>query len=407
MSLIRLTTKPKTKLRDSMEHLLEFATERQKEVIKLAIEMGSARRAAEALGIHHSTVGEMINRAKMKAAISGVAPEAGMTHQTAEGFATKRVSTMYKDDGSVGLQWHIQEQDKKAQMEAITRFCESFEWKPAPKIKHKGAEKAELCTLYTLTDYHMGMYAFRDIGGDDWDSKIATNTAITALAQMIDGSPDSAIGILNLQGDFLHYDSLDPVTPTSGHIVDSDSRMEALVDVSVHLIMHCIEMLLEKHKDLKIFICEGNHDIVSSLFLRKLVKHVYMDNKRVNVDDTSFPYYAYQHGRVMLGFHHGHKKKNTALPALFASEPRYRQMWGSCTAGTYIHTGHYHHQEKDVHEDGGAVVERHPTLAARDSHAARGGYTSLRAAHAITYHKEKGEVSRCTVTPSASQEAAA
>lgn len=390
-----------------MQHLLEFATPRQREVIQKVIEMGSARRAAEFFGIHHSTVGEMIGRAKAKAAVQGVAPEAGMTHQTAEGFATKRVSTMYKDDGSIGLQWHIQEQDKKAQMEAITRFCESFKWKPAPKIKHEGKNHKDLCTLYTLTDYHMGMYAFKDIGGDNWDSKIATNTAITALAQMIDGSPDSSVGILNLQGDFLHYDSLEPKTPTSGHIVDSDSRMEALVDVSVHLIMHCIEMLLAKHKDLRVYICEGNHDIVSSLFLRKLVKHVYMENNRVSVDDTSFPYYAYQHGRVMLGFHHGHKKKNTALPALFASEPRYRQMWGECTAGTYIHTGHYHHQEKDVHEDGGAVVERHPTLAARDSHAARGGYTSLRAAHAITYHKERGEVSRCTVTPTSDQEAAA
>jgi hypothetical protein len=390
-----------------MEHLLEFATERQREVIQKVIECGSARAASRELDLHHSTINEMIFRCKTKAAKAGVAPEAGLTHQTAAGFATKRVSTMYKDDGSVGLQWHIQEQDKQAQMDAIVKFCESFKWKPAPKIKHKGEEKSELCTLYTLTDYHMGMYAFKDIGGDNWDSKIATNTAITALAQMIEGSPDSSVGILNLQGDFLHYDSLEPKTPTSGHIVDSDSRMEALVDVSVHLIMHCIEMLLTKHKDLRVYICEGNHDIVSSLFLRKLVKHVYVDNKRVSVDDTSFPYYAYQHGKVMLGFHHGHKKKNTALPALFASEPRYRQMWGECTAGTYIHTGHYHHQEKDVHEDGGAVVERHPTLAARDSHAARGGYTSLRAAHAITYHKDRGEVSRCTVTPTSEQEAAA
>lgn len=381
-----------------MEHLLEYASERQKEIIQAVLEHGSNRAASRALGIAHSAVNAAVDRAKMNAARNGMAPEAGMTHQTATGFATKRVSTMYKDDGTVGLQWHIQEQDKEAQHAALVAFCEKFEWKPAPKIKHEGKSKEDLCTLYTLTDYHMGMYAFRDIGGDDWDTKIATNTALTALDGMISGSPDSKVGILNLQGDFLHYDSLEPKTPTSGHIVDSDSRMEALVDVSVQLIMHCVEMILKKHKDCHVIICEGNHDIVSSLFLRKLVKHVYAKNPRITVDDTSFPYYAYQHGKVMLGFHHGHKKKNTALPALFASEPRYRRMWGSSDY-TYIHTGHYHHQEKDVHEDGGAIVERHPTLAARDSHAARGGYTSLRAAHAITYHKEWGEVSRVTVTP--------
>ena len=382
-----------------MEHLLEYASDRQREVLEKVIEVGTNRGAAQQLGISHTAVNAIVNRVKLKAAQSGWAPEAGMTHQTATGFATKRVSTLYKDDGSIGAQWHIQEQDKQAQHEAMVNFCEQFEWKPAPKIKHEGKRVADLCTLYTLTDYHMGMYAFRDIGGDDWDSKIATNTALSAMSQMIQGSPDSEVGILNLQGDFLHYDSLEPVTPTSRHVVDSDSRMEALIDVSVQLIMHLIEMLLKKHKNVHVIICEGNHDIVSSLFLRKLVKHVYVSNPRITVDDTSFPYYAYQHGKVMLGFHHGHKKKNTALPALFASEPRYRQMWGSCTAGTYIHTGHYHHQEKDMHEDGGAIVERHPTLAARDSHAARGGYTSMRAAHAITYHKEHGEVSRVTVTP--------
>jgi hypothetical protein len=50
-------------------------------------------------------------------------------------------------------------------------------------------------------------------------------------------------------------------------------------------------------------------------------------------------------------------------------------------------------------EDGGAIVERHPTLAARDAYAARGGYVSFRGARAITYDKQLGEVERITVLP--------
>ena len=45
------------------------------------------------------------------------------------------------------------------------------------------------------------------------------------------------------------------------------------------------------------------------------------------------------------------------------------------------------------------IVERHPTLAARDAYAARGGYVSKRAAKVITYDKEHGEVGSSTVLP--------
>lgn len=147
-------------------------------------------------------------------------------------------------------------------------------------------------------------------------------------------------------------------------------------------------------------ICEGNHDLVSSLWIRKAVSKIFRDNDRIEVDQTEFPFYAYLHGDIMLGFHHGHKVKNRSLPALFASEPRYRHMWGSAKY-TYIHTGHYHHSEQDMAEGGGAIVERHPTLSSRDAYSARGGYTSWRAAHAITYHNKTGECLRVTVTPNA------
>lgn len=383
-----------------MEHLLNYCTnEKQKEIVKALIEVGGQQnKVAALLGYSQQHISQSLQRIKLRASRQGVAPEAGLTHQTATGFTTKRVSTMYGDDGEIRAQWHIQEADKSASYEAALSAIESFEWSPAPKIKHSGVSIKELCTLYTLTDYHIGMYAHRDIGGDDWDSKIAANTGIKALSQMISGSPDSALGILNLQGDFFHYDSLDPLTPTSKHLVDADSRFEQLVDVALKLVMTMIEMLLEKHKEVKVIVCEGNHDIVSSLWLRKLIKAVYRDNKRMSVDDTSFPYYAHLHGSVLLGFHHGHKKKNKDLPSLFASEPRYRELWGKSKV-TYIHTGHYHHQEQDIKEDLGAIVERHPTLAARDSYAARGGWTSWRAAHAITYHSDHGEQMRVTVTP--------
>jgi len=382
-----------------MEHLLDYClTELQTDAINAYTRHGSYTKAATALGIKADTLKKRIRRIKVIAAKAGMAPEAGLTHVTAAGFATKRVSTLYKEDGSIGVQWHIQEQDKVQQIETLVRALDEYVWKPAPIIPHSGLKDADLLTLYTLTDYHLGMYAYAPESGDAWDHDIASKLAVAAIQKMIQGSPDSELGILNIQGDFLHWDGLDAVTPASKHVLDASTRFGHLVDLSLDFIMGAVELLLSKHSRVRVIICEGNHDLVSSLWIRKAIAKIFANNERIEVDQTEFPFYAYLHGKIMIGFHHGHKVKNRSLPALFASEPRYRQMWGSAEY-TYIHTGHYHHTEQDMAEGGGAIVERHPTLSSRDAYSTRGGYTSWRAAHAITYHNETGECLRVTVTP--------
>jgi hypothetical protein len=363
------------------------------------IETGSANKAARKLSCNRRSVDRLLKSLEEKAASQGVAPHRDLVHQTAEGFEAKRISTAYKEDGSQALQWVIQERAKGLNKDQIVDAIEGFEWKPAPKIKPPKGHDSELLTLYTLTDFHLGMYSWAAETGDDWDMSIAEHEALSAITRMADGSPNSELAILNLQGDFLHWDGLLAVTPASKHVLDADTRYGKLIEMALSLTMQCIEILLTKHKKVKLLVCEGNHDESGSAWLRKAAKVIYKNNPRLEVDDTEFPYYAHLHGEIMLGFHHGHKKKNTALPTLFSAEPRYRAMWGQAKY-CYIHTGHYHHKEQDASEGGGAIVERHPTLAGADAYAARGGYVSWRAAHAITYHNRTGEHSRKTVVPS-------
>lgn len=71
-------------------------------------------------------------------------------------------------------------------------------------------------------------------------------------------------------------------------------------------------------------------------------------------------------------------------------------MWGATTKRV-AHTGHRHHVEEKEHS--GMTVVQHPTLAARDAYAARGGWIAERKATAITYHSTEGEAWRVTVTP--------
>jgi hypothetical protein len=154
--------------------------------------------------------------------------------------------------------------------------------------------------------------------------------------------------------------------------------------------------MLKRFDKVVIVSAEGNHDIAGSIWLRKHIKHMFSDESRLTVIDNDYPYYALLHGETMLAFHHGHKLRLAQMHKLFASEPRYREMWGKASY-TYIHTGHYHHEK--VIEDGGAIAEQHPTLAGRDAYAARGGWVSRRGAKVITYDKIDGEVSRITVRP--------
>lgn len=353
--------------------------------------------AARQLGKGRSTVKDTVLRVKHRAANK---ERTEHINAVPEGFDIKGVSTLYNEEGGVSAQWVKTDRNAQRQFEAIEKAVASLatELPKAPRIPIPKKVCADLCTLYTFTDYHLGMFAWAEESGEDWDLKIAEKTLNSSLDQMAQGSPDSELAILNIQGDFLHWDGLDAVTPMNKHVLDADTRFDKLVELGITLCITATERLLNKHKKVRVLICEGNHDLASSVWLRKCLKTVFSKNPRVEVDDTAFPYYAYLHGETMLGFHHGHKKKNKQLPGLFASEPRYREMWGKASY-CYIHTGHLHSAEQDMAEDGGAIVERHPTGAPRDAYATRGGWVSRRGMRAITYDKIKGEVSRITVAP--------
>jgi len=381
--------------------LSDFAeTPTQQKIAKLHDEGIPKGKIARTLDISERAVYQTLARVKRNASKKGFDPARDLTHPVGSNQMLKGASTLYDEDGRVRLQWVKSSPDLEDKVEAFNNVVEELVQgiKPLPIVKAPQHNDLDLLTLYTFTDYHLGALAQAKETGADWDVKIAEKTLWTALSQMMEASPSSETAIFNLQGDWQHFDSLEAVTPTSGHLLDADTRLEKLVELSINLALSSINELLKKHLRVKVIVCEGNHDITSSVFLRKTLKTVFANNDRVEVDDTAFPYYAHQHGDIMLGFHHGHKKKNKDLPALFASEPRYREMWGS-SKYTYIHTGHYHHAEQDMAEAGGAIVERHPTLAARDAYAARGGWVSWRAARAITYHKRRGEVQRVTVVP--------
>ena len=376
--------------------LREWATFRQREFMDAIEKHGSATAAEVALGVSQGLIARSMRRLKAFAASKGWSPAHDMTRAVPDPFVVKGVSTYYNKDGVAAGQWVKSRLVDSRLTEALQAASEAMtaELPRVLPLERPDATDSNLCNLYTITDAHVGMMAWHKEGGADWDLKIAEQTLTRCFERMVMQAPPARVAVVSQQGDFLHYDSLSPVTPTHGHVLDADGRFSKMVAVAILVLRRMVDMALMRHDAVHVVIAEGNHDLTSSVWLRQMFAALYENEPRVTVDQTELPYYVFQHGETMLGVHHGHMRKNDQLPLLFASQ--FPKIWGETTR-RYIHTGHRHHVEEKEHA--GVTVIQHPTLAARDAYAARGGWIALRQAHAITYHDQFGQVGRVTVTP--------
>jgi hypothetical protein len=340
----------------------------------------NARRTADELGVKVSTFKDWPSYRELRSPF----------------IVTGRSTLRNLQTGEDVLVWEKESLDRQREEEAREAAYEAMAAQ-LPRIlptKAPAAANADLCNLYTFTDYHLGCLAWREEGGDDWDLKIAEKTLLGGFQAMIAQSPSAHTAVINLQGDFLHTDGLVPATPEHGHILDADSRYPKIVEVAIRAIRQLVAMALERHSEVRLIVAEGNHDESGSVWLRQMFAALYDLEPRVSVDTAALPFYTFIWGETFLGFHHGHKVKNEQLPLLFAAQ--FRKEWGQ-TSKAYLHCGHRHHC--DEKEYNGATVVQHPTLAARDAYAARGGWIAERAAQSITYHKRFGQVGRVFVTP--------
>lgn len=379
--------------------LKNWASPRQAEYIDAVNKHGSIRSAAEALGVNHRSVSRGIETCERNAMLKGYQSFQDIGRTTQDPYIVKGKSTLYNKDGEISAQWVKTTLDNEQRQKIIQDTIESLAEgiRPLPRIETQRRTSHQLLNLYTMTDCHVGMLAWHREGDADWDLKIARKVLFGCFLEHLKNAPSARIGFLNQLGDWLHADSIMPVTPTSGHILDTDGRFSKVVEASLDLLIAFVEEMLKKHDEVIVLMAEGNHDISSSIWLRSIFKRLFAENERVTVIDSPLPYYAYQHGKTMLAFHHGHLKKNDALPLLFATQ--FSEMWGN-TEKRYCHVGHRHHTDRERQkEHSGMEVWQHPTLAARDAHAARGGWHAGRKATAVTYHEEHGEVATTTVTP--------
>lgn len=377
--------------------LLEFAkSDRQKEVCTAVIKTGSNAKAAYALGVNRRTIDKTMQRIERFAASKAVAPHKSVDRETMEGFDAKRISTAYKEDGTVALQWVIQEPQKRnmrekidALMEGMTDDLTGFKL----PVEQTATLDDDYLAMYMIGDHHFGMLADSEtkIDDDDWDVKIATQILIDATDRLANRVGNAHTGVLLNVGDFFHADS-SANTTTKGTPVDVDTRIGKTFKLAGRLFQVLIDKMLEVHSEVVVINVRGNHDSDMACHLSSCLELLYEQETRVNVLPNYSKFIHYQWHNNLFVFHHGDRMKHEQI--LQAVIKNLDDEW-SQSKNRYCHLGHIHHHT--AREVGSMHFEHWGSLTATDQWSSDSGYGAERSMTAVVYHKENGEDSRVKI----------
>ena len=378
--------------------LKEYAqTERQQEILNAVIQCGSNQKASKQLGVHRTTVDTAMRRLEGYAAKVGVAPHRDLIRQTAEGFEAKRISTAYKEDGSVALQWVIQEPEKVSLKERLALMIDGVkdDLKGFKKpVKEPSKVNADYLAMYMIGDHHFGMLADSEtkIDDDDWDVKIATKILIDATGRLANRVGNSEVGVLLNVGDFFHADNSFNTT-TKGTPVDVDTRIGKTFKLAGRLFQILIDKMLLTHKEIVVINVRGNHDSDMACHLSSSLELLYSEEPRVNILPNYSKFIHYQWHNNLFVFHHGDRMKHEQI--LQTVIKNLDDQW-SQSKNRYCHLGHIHHHT--AREIGSMHFEHWGSLTSTDQWHSDSGYGAERSMTAVVYHKENGEDSRVKIT---------
>lgn len=357
-------------------------TPQQKEAHDLVYVKGMSKsEAARHLGISRSSLRDRLSKGSKDPAISEAMAAVGTEMVPSTVWVkTATHSVMLRPvESKTGLIEHIR--DAMEDLQAIA---------PVATPDHT---EADLLTCYTLADVHMGMLAWGDECGEDYDTEIASERVRKWVSHCVSQAPASEEAIILDIGDLMHANDNTNQTQASKHVLDTDTRFFRTVDVTIETMAAAVEIALTKHRKVSVRIMRGNHDPEAYIAIMFGLLQRYRKEPRVDIEKTPVDFFARQWGKVMLAGHHGDRSKATGLVLHMAD--RYADMWGG-TKWRYLFTGHlHHHKSQDI---GGVHWEQLRAVTAKDAYAASYPFSARSEMQAITYHKERGEVSRVRVS---------
>ena len=380
-----------------MEHLKEFCTDRQKEILSVFMDSTSQQDAANKLNISRSTVKGAIKAIKKKAALAGVAPDRDVNHRTMEGFNTKFVTSRFDGEGNLQGQYVRQEREKFDLDAMLNDFKEGLQGELSGLHKPVNAPSETLDKLmncYMIGDHHLGMYAWsKETGDDNYDTDIGVGLLEDAVDSLVARSPNSRHGLLCNLGDFFHSNNIKGET-AGGTPLDTDGRYGRTVKEGVNLLKRIVIRLLEKHEIVTVLNVRGNHDSDPALWLNEAMRMYFENEPRVIIPDNYSKFTHLEFGNSLIVLHHGDKINPQRI---YESVTRRLPVeWGR-TKYRFGWLGHLHHKESK--EIGGMMFEQFNVLTTPDAWHAGAGFGSSRSMTCIVLSEDYGEDSRVIINP--------
>ena len=362
---------------------------------------------AELLGVRRSTVQERLAKLSRQgrlltepAAMPGF-EITKVVSKTDDGYITQRPEQpeealelpeghiLERASLKVGDSWYKTKLSPNAlTREAVAEMFADYRGKSEVLAPPIGADPTRLA-LYPTADLHLGMLAWRQDSGVDWDLTIAERELIKAYGEIIRLTPSTHTAILLDLGDQFHMNDQTNATPMNKHRLDVDGRFPKVVKAAVRIRRKMIEMALQHHERVMYAAVGGNHDPEAQTWLSYALALLFENHPRVEIDTSPSEFWKYEFGKVFLFANHGHKTKPDKLPELMASD--YPEIWGR-TAYRYAFSGHIHQQKSG--EKMNATWETLRTITPGDNYAYTGGWRSGHELTSITYSAETGQKHR-------------
>ena len=374
-----------------MAKLEDYAkTERQREVTKVWESCDrNSRKAAQALGITHATVRNIVTTVKGAAAAAGFSDAWDATEHVPEGeYVTGR--SIYLEDDSGNKAWlktrrKLETAEKEEALKAFVEQLNSqvVQAKKTHKPSSKGKSKDLLPTII-IGDAHIGMRAEASETRDrDFNSQVASAELLGAIDYLVDAAPACEEAMLINVGDFMHANSHKNTTANLTPL-DVDQRIESVMRIAADTMIHAITRILEKHSKVSVVMVRGNHDSDTAIAIAMVLGYRYAKEPRVTIlEPQGFHTYT-TFGKNLIAVTHGDKAPSRRLADVL---PRL-SVW-SKTSHRYWILGHFHSKLAEQF-DNSVVIERFGTLAPSDSWHASKFYKSPSIMNQIVYRRSGG-----------------
>jgi len=246
---------------------------------------------------------------------------------------------------------------------------------------------------FGLYDHHIGMLAWHEECGSDYDSDIADRLAQYAVEIVLQRckSYDIERVLLPIGHDWLHTDAeIDGKggVTTKGTAQDVDTRPQKMFRRAVRVARGMVDTFRDV-APVDVVIVPGNHDRTRAFAVGEVLGAVYESDPEVTVTNTPGPRDYVEYGVSMIGLGHGDDIAEKELPLTMAQEAP--EMWGR-TRWREFHRGHTHGTRvlrfAPARDVGGVIVRTISSMVAEESWHTGKGYRHQRAAEAFIWHRD-------------------